>query len=84
MARVPPCVEVVELLTAYLDEALPRRRRRAVVRHLAGCVDCARLLAQLRDVVRRLGALHEPGLRPTVRLALRAAYRSRVTDRRAR
>ena len=80
MARVLRCAEVAELLTAYLEDALPRRRRRAVIRHLKGCADCARLLAQLADVVRRLGALHEPGLRPTVRLALRAAFRSRVTD----
>jgi anti-sigma factor RsiW len=80
MARVLPCVEVAELLTAYLDDALPRRLRRAVVRHLAGCADCTRLLLQLLDVVRRLAALHEPGLRPTVRRSLRAAFRSRVTD----
>jgi anti-sigma factor RsiW len=84
MARALPCAEVVELLTAYLDDALPRRRRRAVTRHLKGCADCARLLAQLLDVVRRVAALHQPGLRPTVRVALRAAFRSRVTDRRAR
>ena len=80
MARVLPCAEVAELLTAYLDGALPRRVRKAVARHLSGCPDCSRLLAQLLDVVRRLGALHEPGLRPTVRLGLRAAFRSRVTD----
>lgn len=80
MAHVLPCAEVVELMTAYLDDALPRRGRRAVTRHLSGCPDCARLLAQLRDVVRRLGELHEPGLRPTVRRTLRAAFRSRVTD----
>lgn len=80
MARVLPCVEVAELLTAYLDDGLPRRARRAMARHLAGCPDCSRLLSQLLDVVRRLAALHEPGLRSTTRLALRAAFRSRVTD----
>ena len=77
MARVLPCVEVAELLTAYLDDALPRRTRRAVVRHLAGCADCSRLLTQLLDVVRRVRALDEPALRPSLREALRAAFRSR-------
>lgn len=80
MARVLSCAEVVELLTAYLDDALPRRRRRAVLRHLTGCVDCTRLLRQLQDVVRRLGALQEPGLHPRTRLAILTAFRSRVTD----
>jgi anti-sigma factor RsiW len=80
MRRALPCAEVAELLTAYLDGAVPRRLRRALVRHLSGCPHCSRLLAQLVDVTRRLGLLHEPGLRPTARIALRAAFRSRVTD----
>jgi anti-sigma factor RsiW len=81
MRRALPCAEVAELLTAHLEGALPGRRRRAVTRHLGRCADCARLLAQLVDVAARLGRLHEPGLRPAVRVELTAAYRGRRAAR---
>lgn len=81
MARVLPCVAVVELLTEYLDDALPRRTRRAVVRHLATCTACSRLLAQLHDVVRRLAGLHEPVLPPSVHEGLRGAFRAGPRER---
>jgi hypothetical protein len=53
------CRELVELVTEYLDDALPPGLRAAVVRHLDGCDGCveyARQLLYLADATRRFGA----------------------------
>ena len=36
------CVEVVEIITDYLEGALPERERRRLENHLAACPGCAR------------------------------------------
>ena len=45
---------------AYHDDELPPARRLAVEAHLAGCDACAALLADLRDVSRRVAAARLP------------------------
>src|SRR4051812_47754006 len=48
------------LLSAYLDgEATPEERRQ-VERHLAGCPDCARVLAEYRDLGSNIRELSRP------------------------
>ena len=42
------CIEVVELVTDYLEGALSRRDTRRFDRHLAGCAHCTEYLAQMR------------------------------------
>ena len=56
------CREVVELVTDYLEGALPARTRARVERHLARCRGCAAYVEQMREVVRLLANLG--GLRP--------------------
>ncbi len=51
------CQQWVELVTDYLEGALPRRTRKAVDRHLAGCEHCAEYLAQLRTTIKVTGSL---------------------------
>jgi anti-sigma factor RsiW len=51
------CIDVVEMLTAYLDDALPEDVRRQVDAHLQGCDGCQAALAQWRTVVRLAGRL---------------------------
>lgn len=51
------CQEVVELVTAYLEDALPPGRRALVQAHLDACDDCARYLDQIRATVAALGTL---------------------------
>lgn len=51
------CVELVELLTDYLEGALPPDEVAAVEVHLAGCEACARYLDQMRVTIRSLGSV---------------------------
>jgi anti-sigma factor RsiW len=51
------CQEFVELVTDYLEGALPRRDRRRVEAHLRDCHGCNAYLEQVRVTVRSLGAL---------------------------
>ena len=71
------CRDWVELVTAYLDDALPGRLRKAVDRHLAGCEACRAYLSQVRATVALLG--HFPSTPPPSELvdALERAYAER-------
>ena len=68
------CREVVELVTAYLDDALEPGPRAALERHLAGCPHCTEYFAQIR-LVRQTAARVEPeDLAPDARRDLMALY----------
>ena len=51
------CIEVVELLSAYLDGQLDDELRRRVDDHLAGCDGCTAALGQFETVKRLAGRL---------------------------
>ena len=51
------CQEWTELITGYLDDALPRGLRRAIDRHLGDCPHCREYLAQMRATIAMLGRL---------------------------
>ena len=51
------CREVVELMTAYLEGALPVGERARFEEHVAGCGGCAAYLEQLRASLRVVGSL---------------------------
>jgi anti-sigma factor RsiW len=53
------CNDVVELVTAYLDDELPEDVRAQVDEHLAGCDGCQNVLAQWRTIVALAGRLTE-------------------------
>jgi len=72
-----PCVEVVELLTDYLEGALPPEQAKLLDEHLALCDGCATVLEQWRTVIRLAGRV-PPGddaLDPRVRAAILDAFR---------
>jgi MFS family permease len=50
------CKELVELVTDYLDEVLPRDLRDEFRRHLAGCEGCSEYVRQIGATVRALRA----------------------------
>ncbi|NUR58422.1 MAG: zf-HC2 domain-containing protein [Catenulispora sp.] len=51
------CDEFVELVTAFLDRALPAADEARFVAHLAECDGCETYLAQIRQSVDSLGTL---------------------------
>jgi anti-sigma factor RsiW len=69
------CREVVELLTDFLEDALPPARRDVVLAHLQDCDDCLRYVAQLQEIGRLLAELPTEGLSEQDRDALVRAYR---------
>jgi anti-sigma factor RsiW len=69
------CHELVELVTTYLDDALPARDRARFEAHLADCDDCTAHVAQFVQTLNALGALPGEELDPTVLDALVAVLR---------
>jgi len=69
------CKEIVELVTDYLDGALPRERRRAFDEHLAACDGCTQYVEQMRETIRLTGRLSEDSLEPDFRERLLDAFR---------
>ena len=66
-SRVDPdlaCRELVELVTDYLEDALPAGERERFEAHLAECDACDAYVEQVRATIRlagRAAALEEPG-----------------------
>jgi anti-sigma factor RsiW len=56
------CQEFVELVTAYLEGALPDPERVAFEEHLAHCPGCDDYLAQFSQTIDLLGELPEEAL----------------------
>ena len=53
------CKEVVELVTDYLEGALPADMRTRFDQHLTGCDPCVVYLEQMRQTITTLGKLPE-------------------------
>jgi len=53
------CRDVVELLTDYLDDAIPAPDRARLDAHLDACDGCSAALEQLRETIRVSGTLTE-------------------------
>jgi anti-sigma factor RsiW len=51
------CVDVVGMLSAYLDGEMSDDQRRRTERHLSGCDGCRTALDQFRTVIRLSGRL---------------------------
>jgi anti-sigma factor RsiW len=69
------CQELVELVTAYIEGALPEDERARFDAHLAICPGCTRYIEQMRQTIRLLGALTEAGISPQARDDLLGAFR---------
>lgn len=52
-----PCQELVALVTAYLDGALPSAERARCNEHVRTCAECRTYLVQMELVVAALGEL---------------------------
>jgi anti-sigma factor RsiW len=70
------CHTLVELVTDYLEGALPTADRTRLEAHLAECDGCQHYLAQIRTTIRLTGMLTEEQIEPEAREALREVYRA--------
>ena len=69
------CREFVELVTDYLEGALPERDRVRMEAHLAECDGCSGYLEDMRRLVGSLNQTPEPPPNPETRDALLRAFR---------
>lgn len=74
-ARPMDCNELVELVTAYLEEALDEETRVRFDVHLQACDGCENYLQQFRVSVATLGKIREDQLDPAFRDRLLTAFR---------
>jgi anti-sigma factor RsiW len=71
------CDELVDLITAYLDDALDPPEREGVHAHLACCEGCSRYFEQFRATIVALGDPPPEKLPADVRNRLMSAFRER-------
>ena len=71
------CVELVELLTDYLEGALPPDEVAAVEAHLETCSLCRTYLDQMRTTIQAVGSVPVETLPDEAYDTLLAAFRAR-------
>ena len=69
------CQELVELVTAYLDGALPESEHARFEDHLSRCRGCQAYLEQMRTTIELLGRLTPADVPPEAEAALIDAFR---------
>jgi hypothetical protein len=68
------CQELVELVTDYLEHALPLPEVARFEAHLAGCTGCTNYVEQARRTINLTGRLTEDLLSPAARAELLRAF----------
>jgi anti-sigma factor RsiW len=69
------CRRAVELITDYLEDALPARQRSDLEHHLSMCPHCAEYLTQLKIAITATGRVETDKLTPQMRQTLIQLYR---------
>jgi anti-sigma factor RsiW len=69
------CTEVVEIVTDYLEGALPAAQAWRFESHLETCPGCTEYVEQMRTVAGSLEGLTDDSLPPEMRKRLMAAFR---------
>jgi anti-sigma factor RsiW len=69
------CIEAVEIMTDYLEGALPADDARRLEHHVDTCPGCIEYLEQLGAVAGSLGALTDDSLPGAMRERLLATFR---------
>ena len=69
------CRDLLELITGYLDGALPAEVPAAVEEHLSGCDGCTTVLEEFRVTIAMTGTLTEEQITDSQRDTLLAAFR---------
>jgi anti-sigma factor RsiW len=74
------CSELVELVTDYLEGALPAEERERFEEHLTICEGCVNYLDQMRTTIALVGRLRVDDLSPEVTAELVEAFRGWHAD----
>jgi anti-sigma factor RsiW len=69
------CIELVELVTDYLEGSMPTDERARFDEHISACEGCTTYMEQLRITIRLTGMLPEEQIAPDARAALLDAFR---------
>ena len=72
--RELPCIELVEVITDYLEGAMPARKRRLLEQHLTACDGCTAYLEQMRETISLTGRLEPEDVPPELEERLLAAF----------
>jgi anti-sigma factor RsiW len=75
------CNELVELVTDYLEDALPQSERNRIERHIASCDGCTRYIEQIRETIMAAGRLTPGDVPAPVIDRLLAVFRASRSDR---
>ena len=79
---IPPmdCQDLVELVTAYFDDAMTPGDRAMFELHLGECDGCVSYVAQLRVTMELAGTLSPGDIAPETMERLIAAFRTATED----
>jgi anti-sigma factor RsiW len=69
------CRQLVELVTEYLEGALPAEDVLRFEQHIEECFWCARYVEQMRVTINTVGHIEEDSISPDARDALLSAFR---------
>ena len=69
------CRDLLELITGYLDGALPADVHAAIEAHVAGCDGCTAVLEEFRITIAMTGTLTEEQITPAPRNIMLTAFR---------
>jgi anti-sigma factor RsiW len=69
------CQELVEIVTDYLENALPDDQQARFAAHLAICSKCCHYVEQMRITIQLTGRLSEASIQPERRADLLDAFR---------
>ncbi len=74
------CRELAELVTDYLEGALPPLERARFEDHLVTCPGCLAYLERMQRIIRTLGVLREHSIEPEARRELLRLFRDWKRD----
>lgn len=80
MIQPMDCQDLVEIVTAYFDDAMTPEERESFEHHLDECDGCVNYVAQMRMTVELTGTLTPDDIAPETMNTLLAAFRSATTD----
>jgi anti-sigma factor (TIGR02949 family) len=70
------CQEMIEVVTNYLDDALPPDEQQRFERHLSYCAGCNTYVDQIRETIRQTGMVPHESLPPALREKIVAQFRN--------